>query len=167
MNLYKLHSSSKKLKHYDQKMNIPHVLWEEKYQPHFSDSTDVMVSGHDRTEVRKKLTQKDKEILAKHPKAAFQLAVQYYQDRFPEGEDAIATDPMLAYMYARKILKGKFEKGEKAIASNSGLAIQYALFITGERFPAAEENIREFNRRKARTQGYTEEYEKRFGVSLR
>jgi len=155
MNLYKLHSKPKELKHFTVAHNhVPWLKWEHLVGPITGDQVEDL-DDVDIDEVKKY-----EHLWAQDATLAFLYAQDIIEKPFPAGEKAIATNAYLSFYYTKNILGRKpFPAGEKTIATDAYYAYRYARYVLKKRFPAGEKAI-------ATDAQYREKYEKEFNVKL-
>ena len=116
-------------------------------------SNPETLHGHDRADEivperiyniaksRKKLTDKQEDVLAKNSEYAYRYAQYILKKPWSKGEDVIAKDAEYAYYYAHDVLKMPWPKGEATIAKDSQYAYYYALNVLKKPWPKGEDSI--------------------------
>jgi hypothetical protein len=111
MNLYKLHTDPKSLKHHHHHHEtVPELIWD-KYK-------------NNKEELKKK-----EGILATDPWCAFLYTKEVLHGSFPAGEQTISKNSYIALFYAENVLHGRFPAAEEEIASDPYGAREYATNI--------------------------------------
>jgi len=154
MNLYKLHTDPKSLKHHGAAHeHIPTLRWEDMVGP----VTDEQVEDLDGVDIGE--VKKYEHLWARDARTAYLYATDIIKKRFPAGEPEIATRPMYSYQYAGTILGKEFPAGEKTIAKHGDAAFRYAVRVLGRRFPAGEKAIAKYD-------AYRRQYEQKYDMEL-
>ena len=155
MNLYKLYSDAKSLKHHDTApKRVPKLVWHEydldRLSKHDMLDPEIRTAFAKDAELAvhyalyildgKRFTEAEDEI-AKDTKASYDYAVEVLKGPFKKGEATIARNPAYAVNYAADVVKGKFPLGEPLIANDAYWLTQYAVKALKRRFPAGENKI--------------------------
>jgi hypothetical protein len=74
-----------------------------------------------------------KNIVIKHPKAAYDYASRVLGRRWPEAEPTIIKDPFIAYSYARYVLDRRWPEAEPIIMRDAKAAAYYAHHVLDRR----------------------------------
>ena len=107
MNLYKFHSKSESLDHYEAMGETNPTLFWNKYKDN-------------KGELKKR-----EKYIAADAEYSYYYAKNVLKGAFPAGEAAISKSAEYSYMYAKYALKGPFPEGEAAIATNTDYANWY------------------------------------------